>query len=64
MHPPEGVITLAIAFVINCELCGLSVQGNTEPDVLEKASKHMVDRHPDAVDNWSTEELRARIQQV
>jgi hypothetical protein len=42
---------LAIALVINCELCGLSVQGDTEPEVLEKASEHMVERHPEAADD-------------
>jgi predicted small metal-binding protein len=55
---------VAIALVINCELCGLSVQGDTEPEVLEKASEHFVDRHPDAADKFSTEALRSRIEQV
>jgi predicted small metal-binding protein len=55
---------LPIALVINCELCGLSVQGNTEPEVLEKATEHIVERHPEAADDLSTDTLRARIQQV
>jgi hypothetical protein len=58
------VITLAIALIITCELCGLSVQRDTESDVLEKASEHMVERHPEAADDFSTDTLRARIQQV
>jgi hypothetical protein len=64
LEPPGGVITLAIALVINCELCGLSVQGDSEPEVLEKASGHMVERHPEAADDFSTDALRTRIQQV
>jgi len=55
---------VAIALVINCELCGLSVQGDTEAEVLEKASEHMIDRHPEAADTSSTEALRSRIEQV
>ena len=55
---------MAIALVINCELCGLSVQGETELEVLEKASEHMVERHPAAADDFSTDTLRARIQEV
>lgn len=55
---------MPIAFVINCQLCGLSVQGETEAEVLEKASEHIEASHPDAADEFTTERLRTRIQRI
>ena len=55
---------MPLALVINCELCGLSVQGDTEPEVLEKASEHMVSHHPEAAEKSTTAALRDRIERV
>jgi hypothetical protein len=55
---------MPVALVINCELCGLSVQGSTEAEVLEKASEHIESRHEDVAEDFTTEKLRRRLEQI
>jgi predicted small metal-binding protein len=55
---------MAVAFVIRCSLCGLTVQGNTENEVLDKASGHVSERHPEKIDELTLADLRERIEEV
>jgi hypothetical protein len=55
---------MAIAFVITCELCGLSVQGTTENQAIDKAADHLEARHPQAADDLTLDRLRERIEAV
>ena len=51
-----------MAKVINCE-CGLTLRGETEDEVMQKAQAHMEESHPDLVGTVSADEVRGWIQE-
>jgi predicted small metal-binding protein len=49
--------------VISC-ICGQSVQGDTEEEVLDKAEDHVRSDHPDLVDEFPRTTLATMIEDV
>jgi hypothetical protein len=49
-----------MAKVINC-VCGASVQGETEDEVLDKAEQHVQAEHPDQADQFPREKLATMV---
>jgi predicted small metal-binding protein len=52
-----------MAKVINCE-CGYVVQGQTEQELLSKATDHLRDAHPELVGKVSDSDLLAMAEEV
>ena len=50
-----------MAKVINC-MCGASVQGETEDEVLDKAEQHVRSEHADQADQFPREKLATMVQ--
>ncbi|CAN5656048.1 hypothetical protein BH24ACT26_BH24ACT26_12430 [soil metagenome] len=50
--------------VIHCTLCGLSVQGNSEEEVVAKAADHVTGAHGIGRDRFFHERLTAAIERV
>jgi predicted small metal-binding protein len=49
--------------VINC-MCGQSVQGDSDDEVLDKAEAHVAESHADMVGEFTRDRLRTMIEQV
>ena len=52
-----------MAYVINCD-CGHVSRGETEDELLEAATRHMEEVHPDIAGKVSREDLLAMAQEV
>lgn len=52
-----------MAKVINC-MCGASVQGESEDEVLDKAEQHVRANHADQADQFPREKLATMIQEA
>lgn len=53
----------AMAYVINCD-CGHVSRGETEDELVQEATRHMEEVHPDIAGKVSREDLLAMAQEV
>jgi predicted small metal-binding protein len=52
-----------MAYVINCD-CGHVSRGQTEDELVQEATRHMEEVHPDIAGKVSREDLLAMAQEV